>query len=827
MPTLSPQPQFDVRPEAPVVSPSALETTANVVGALGTLVSATGRQNTGTGGKNIDQALLNGLNKVQALRDEGRDSEANQMARRIGINYRVEGGDFSKPGTQEMVEQYTGLPGEFFGFTMEEVAVNSVLESDEFKTAYTSTKATDPDLTEEERTRKAMAIVAQTEANKAIMEQAEFNWSNTTEAAFSDMVGAKHSSILGQLAIASESGEKITRENLQTTRAELSRFNVQIQEMRPSNISDEQWKPVQDRLTRMDEHLTFLEGLEDPENIGSNAMSKVLNSMQELPDSTEKNLVIKLLSDDPSTWATMGVLEQSTITKMMKATIDQEQAQAYASDLSLPKLSEEQSSYSAEETYDSAVSAMRVSNLVTPEAITSTLANRTNWAKATNKSLAFNLKMASEGGWVDAPELQKQFGPRFFNNMEALRTSDPKMYKQMYENTQRVLSTLGETLDERRMSVMEGTALEYNPSTNTFRVTEEGARARLGAGIVFNELDEAVKNLYGGDYDAAFSDNGSRFETQDNRDAWAALTGDLYGGKGDMTKQVTNAISFVFNAQQKLTPPGEDQPASEDQRGSSSMPVKYKGNAIDMLKSFEGFRPEPYWDENAWRIGYGSDTITLRDGTVQKVVPGMQVTTADARRDLNRRTQEFSTAARRKVGRETWSSLPKHVTEVMTSIAYNYGSIPDRLMPSLKSGDVEQIAQAVESLGNDNGGINRTRRMKEAAIIRGGDPNLVTGNAPQYYGGNPVLRPEAIEGKDEALLDDVRRALDPVTGVETPKAPEIEVKQLDPLPKEDKTKASKKTVSEEDKKAIKSLVEAGGSDVLEEIKALLATLEDK
>ena len=37
-------------------------------------------------------------------------------------------------------------------------------------------------------------------------------------------------------------------------------------------------------------------------------------------------------------------------------------------------------------------------------------------------------------------------------------------------------------------------------------------------------------------------------------------------------------------------------------------------NAFDLIKRFEGFRTTPYWDVNAYRTGYGSDTVTLADG---------------------------------------------------------------------------------------------------------------------------------------------------------------------------------------------------------------------
>jgi predicted RNA-binding protein YlxR (DUF448 family) len=56
----------------------------------------------------------------------------------------------------------------------------------------------------------------------------------------------------------------------------------------------------------------------------------------------------------------------------------------------------------------------------------------------------------------------------------------------------------------------------------------------------------------------------------------------------------------------------------------------------------------------------------------------------------------------------------------LTSIAYNYGSLPNSVAEAARSGDQEKIAVAIEALGGHNDGVNRARRYKEAALVRGG-----------------------------------------------------------------------------------------------------------
>ena len=151
--------------------------------------------------------------------------------------------------------------------------------------------------------------------------------------------------------------------------------------------------------------------------------------------------------------------------------------------------------------------------------------------------------------------------------------------------------------------------------------------------------------------------------------------------------------------------------------------------AAEVIRSFEGFRATPYNDPrtdaqgnqvgaNIYRAGYGSDTITLSDGTIKKVTEGMRVSVGDSNRDLLRRiTTEFMPTARNAAGAERFDSFTAQQQAALTSIAYNYGEIPDRIVAAVRTGTNEEIASAIKSLGGDNGGVNKTRRRKEAALF--------------------------------------------------------------------------------------------------------------
>ena len=148
------------------------------------------------------------------------------------------------------------------------------------------------------------------------------------------------------------------------------------------------------------------------------------------------------------------------------------------------------------------------------------------------------------------------------------------------------------------------------------------------------------------------------------------------------------------------------------------------GDAVNqtkqLLRSSEGFRETAYWDVNAYRIGYGSDTITDASGNVTSVTQSSTVTREQAELDLERRIRTgFMPTVANQLG-DNFTKLPAGAQAALTSVAYNYGSLPRSVVNASNSsgGNLKAIGDAVESLQNQDRGINRRRRIEEASIIR-------------------------------------------------------------------------------------------------------------
>lgn len=260
-------------------------------------------------------------------------------------------------------------------------------------------------------------------------------------------------------------------------------------------------------------------------------------------------------------------------------------------------------------------------------------------------------------------------------------------------------------------------------------------------------LEEADKRL-----------NVIRLSAEEAKTAFAALTSSALGmgtAGGDavgtiaakvtnelipaMTQAIQQVAEFAKNFgtlqdQVNKTPLGQLSPIfsgggqflNEDQRntfnaGQEAYRVAGESAAAQMVKGFEGFISKAKWDVDAFRVGFGSDTVTRANGAIEKVTKDTVVTLADAQRDLERRLVEFQSGIQQAVGVDTWNSLNEAQQAALTSIAYNYGELPRRIVQAIEGGGgAEAVAKAIAGLGSDNGGINKRRREEEAQAFLSG-----------------------------------------------------------------------------------------------------------
>ena len=143
------------------------------------------------------------------------------------------------------------------------------------------------------------------------------------------------------------------------------------------------------------------------------------------------------------------------------------------------------------------------------------------------------------------------------------------------------------------------------------------------------------------------------------------------------------------------------------------------GDVQSALRLSEGLRTNAYWDVNHWRTGYGSDTVTRADGSIEPVTATTQITPADAERDLQRRTGLAAQTAQTAIGAGTWAAMSPGAQAALTSVVYNYGHVPSDIAAAAAAGDASALAGAIAKHASDNGGVNFQRRNAEANAVLG------------------------------------------------------------------------------------------------------------
>lgn len=203
------------------------------------------------------------------------------------------------------------------------------------------------------------------------------------------------------------------------------------------------------------------------------------------------------------------------------------------------------------------------------------------------------------------------------------------------------------------------------------------------------------------------------------------------------TASTNSLIDLLFpQAAPRVPPPAVGQPGFDGrpsrenvaafENAAAPMAFAPSGTGVDagvrMLDQFEGFRPTPYEDWSyrpgtgerylsGMRIGYGQDASGL---------PG-QIDQTQAQELLRQQIEgQYIPSIVGTIGPERWRALNPDQQGVLISLVHNYGSLPNRILDEIATGDPQAISGAIAALGGDNQGINQGRREAEAAYFAGG-----------------------------------------------------------------------------------------------------------
>lgn len=713
------------QPQAPVVD----RTGEAIVGAASSLFSTlarTQRSQAKSGPDPLVTGFMDGMRKIESQRAAGQGTRASLNERVLVQNFVAAGGELDAD-LKAAVEASTGRPFEYLGQTEEQRQTQAMMESEEFQVAFQSARVTlGPDASEEEITQAAMSSVAeQSVAADTIARMRsgqKVNWELQGQASFDNVISNFQKNSIGSLNMIVERGGMLTPDDVSNARKKWDMLKASALS-RPPGITDDQWVSIKDKIANMDNLFTTLTQTASSEQAMEQLQSVLVQSMGPASSMSFEELLTGLtaakspdvlitnsgvnLAEAMSTLAgkSQANMKVSAETRLIDVATDTAPQGSLVGNTVLDpnNLPEEFAQYKG----------------TTPEQHLADL-------KA-NNVLMSTVTPADLG----KPGAAQQFAEAMQASGVVLMTSDKFVSSDMMRkiiggnNTKMVLDQLDqmapEDANEARILMRSGLEKQLGMlKANVGSIDRNVKDGGYDLNLVWDEQDKtyyATNEMYfkhfrqtrgTGDYNRAFVDGkGLRFGPSDH---WAPK--DVKDAH-DRRK----AIDLANRAMKDFALPEPEETVVGTQDTSVEMPSDT--STLGLIKEFEGFRTNAYWDVNAFRTGYGSDTVTKADGTIVKVTKDTVVTREDAERDLARRAQEFANTAMRQTGSKVWNEFPENVKAALTSIAYNYGSLPGRILDEVRSGDVEAIARAVEGLQNDNDGINRNRRLKEAAVIRG------------------------------------------------------------------------------------------------------------
>lgn len=200
------------------------------------------------------------------------------------------------------------------------------------------------------------------------------------------------------------------------------------------------------------------------------------------------------------------------------------------------------------------------------------------------------------------------------------------------------------------------------------------------------------------------------------------IRGQMIRLRDNITYGTKRQLSQVKTAFPILT--AEAGTAAAADLGSIDLNQSWLQIAFQFISARESFWPVARFDENAFRVGYGSDLVYPApdaNGVSRpfKVTSTTTVTLADAKRTLEVRIQEFANTVIRQIGQANWDKLKDNQKAALVSYAYNVGSLSSYIVKTIKANNPTNII--AEFIRN---GVNTTKSSKGQPV-----PGLVTRRA--------------------------------------------------------------------------------------------------
>jgi len=324
----APKLQSEVQYERPVETPSALGALAGLGEFFVDQYSREARAATSTAGRSTSpdpnlSLFAQGLERVEAIRDQKGESAALLAERQLAKNFAAAGiefdSDYGNVYTTTTGRQWAG-----YGRNVEAMMLDEALKDSEVQASYIASFSVLPqDATDEQRIEYAIGQKATVTAAADVIAKSKaevgYRWSVQTEAAYAESIDSFVNVGMGALIQTTQSGGRVGPQAIANMQAQWAQQKVAIS--RPPNISDDQWKSTQAKITSVDNMFEMLNKAASSDVLFEEITTAFSNALlAEGGGSTESILAAASAIKDPTSLANlMGTDIQTFVMDVSKS----------------------------------------------------------------------------------------------------------------------------------------------------------------------------------------------------------------------------------------------------------------------------------------------------------------------------------------------------------------------------------------------------------------------------------------------------------------------------------------------------------------------------
>lgn len=463
--------------------------------------------------------LVEGLEKAQALREQGKGSQATRLERETLLKYSMQGGDLNSGDTQSLITTYTGRPSEDVGFTQEEAAFQDMIQSPEFQKSFLGTFASHPEASEEERINLAASNLQMAAATEDIIQQTKTNWiANQGQSSRIAKIEQWRQGNMGILSLSGTQNGRVDNNSVQQAMLDFGNLRAEIINSRPAGVDSGEWKPVEDSLAAVEKQLQLANELTSNDEIASDLVREFMDAVAGLEDVSmaDKNVAIQVMMKDPSAFLERGAIQEGTLQNIFSAAskvvvednaaalekgngngdvIGDENPGAFTK-AEIESVSGTDPSIKFREASDLASAAGGITNVLNDQTATS------QWIGLTRQGLASLKSMAAENeAWATAEGYRKYFNQNFFQTMDGLREGGSSyVYSAMRA---KALDAIDTNITALRAGInvrTESNIVEYSAASNSLIFNRNAflASDRVPPSVKAEALS-VIDNKYNGD----------------------------------------------------------------------------------------------------------------------------------------------------------------------------------------------------------------------------------------------------------------------------------------------------------------------------------------